>query len=120
MRTRTRTLIAVALAAAAAITVAAYHQTGPAPGAQHHQAADPQAHLDAVINQLSLTSEQRQALAGPLAELAAAMREVHRLHDVITAELSDEQKAALAEAMKKHHGGAHPPGHRPSHGGAHR
>jgi hypothetical protein len=67
--------------------------------AQHGHAADPQAHFDELARQLELTAAQQEALAGPFQEAFAVMQELHRLHDAIAAELSDEQTHKLAEMI---------------------
>ncbi|HEX9701075.1 MAG TPA: hypothetical protein VGD06_16605 [Acidobacteriota bacterium] len=74
-------------------------QHGPDAAVQHGHAADPQAHFDELARQLELTAAQQEALAGPFQEAFAAMQELHRLHDAIAAELSDEQTHKLAEMI---------------------
>jgi len=83
----------------------------------HPQTHDPQAHVDRMVEHLSLTDGQRDALAEPLAQLVTALQELHRLHEAIATELTDQQKAmagGLHEGMAGHHGAGHP---RPSHHG---
>lgn len=127
MKALHNTLMTVTLVAIVALAVGTLHPWSPAAEAQHHQARphqapDPQAHFDHFAEKLSLTAEQREALAEPFAQADAALRELHRLHELIAAELTEEQRTALAEmlhgAMDGRMGSTH---HRPSHhDGGHR
>jgi hypothetical protein len=122
MRTPHRSLMTLTLAAGLAVAGAALHAWSSSAQnthqQQHVQPADPQAHIDRVVEHLSLTDAQREALADPLARLRDTLDEVHRLHEAIAAELTAEQKAALADAihngMAGHMGTGHP---RPAHHG---
>jgi hypothetical protein len=78
---------------------AAAAQHGHPAAVQHGHAADPEAHFDELAAQLELTAAQQEALAGPFQEAFAAMQELHRLHDAIAAELTDEQMHKLAEMI---------------------
>jgi len=82
-----------------------------APQAHDSQMHDPQAHFEHVAAQLSLTAEQRDALAEPVGKILAAVQEIHRLHEAIAAALTEEQKTALRVMLHKslpgHAGGEH-------------
>lgn len=111
MRTLHRALIAVALTAVVVAGLGALEPWNHAALAQHGQpqhegAGDSQDHFDVVATRLELTSDQRQALAGTFEEAMAAMQELHRLHDVIAAQLNDGQKEKLAELMHEAMGGS--------------
>ena len=107
MRTLQHAMMTLMLAAVPAVAVgamqpwslAAEAQHGQAADTQHGHAADPQAHFDEVAGRLELTAAQREALAEPFDEAFAAMQELHRLHDVIAAELTDGQKEKLAQMI---------------------
>lgn len=88
MRTLHRTTMAVMLAAIFAVGVGE---------AQHGHSADPSDHFTAVAEGLDLTAAQRETLEEPLREMMAAMQELHRLHDVIARDLTDEQKNKFAQ-----------------------
>ena len=121
MRKMPRAIMAAMLAVVVAFAVGALQPWSLTAEAQHGQADDPQAHFNQIAERLELTVAQRETLAKPFSEAFAAMQQLHRLHDVIAADLSDEQKAKLArmihEALdgsmpheghgKRHHSGAH-------------
>jgi len=83
---------------------------------QAGQADDPEAHFAKFVEHLELTDTQRDALAGPFQEAFAAMQELHRLHGVIAAELSDEQKEKVAQMMHQAMGGGMHMEHEGMHG----
>ena len=120
MRILGRTIMTVMLAAVVALAVGVHQPWSLTAEAQHGQTDDPEAHFNNIAERLELTAAQRETLAEPFREMFAAMQQLHRLHDVIAADLSDEQKAKLArmihEALdgsmpheghgKRHQGGA--------------
>ena len=91
------TVLVVAIGAAGTGLVAAHVQHGHA--AEQAEPMDPQAHFEAMAEHLSLTPTQQETLAEPFLAAFAAMEELHRLHDVIAAELTDEQRHQLAEMI---------------------
>ncbi len=96
MKTLHYAMMTVMLTAVLAVAVGAMYPWTPAAGAQQGEAADPRAHIDKVAERLELTDAQRETLEKPFHEVFAAMQELHRLHDVIAAELTDGQMAKLA------------------------
>ena len=106
MRTLHRAMMTVMLTAVLAVAVGAMHPWTLTAEAQHGEAADPRAHLDAVAERLELTDVQRETLEKPFHEAFAAMQELHRLHDVIAAELTDGQKEKLAHMIHEALGGS--------------
>ncbi len=114
------TMIAILAAAAGVIhpwatTAEAQHSASR----QHGEVDDPQEHFAALADMLTLTAAQREALQAPFAEAFAAMQQLHQLHDVIAAELTDEQSEvfgnmihkAMAEQMGHHEDQADHRGH---------
>ncbi len=75
-------------------------------GAMQHEAASLEEHFHAMIEHLELTEAQHTTLAEPLHDAYAAMQELHRLHDVIAAELTEEQQKRLAEMVHSMMGSA--------------
>ncbi len=100
-------LMGIALVAVLAISVGAIHpwisaaeaQHGDAAERQHGHAAEAQDHFHELTAQLELTTEQQHSLAGPFEEAFAAMQELHRLHEVITDELTDKQTEKFAQMI---------------------
>ena len=86
-----RTMMTVMLAAVAAVGVGE---------AQHGHSADPQDHFTVIADRLDLTSAQRETLEEPFREMMAAMQELHRAHDVIARDLTDEQKTEFAQMFR--------------------
>ena len=82
--------------------------------AQHGTASDPEVHFNKMAEHLELTDSQREALAAPFGEAFEILQQLHQLHDVIAAELNDEQKASLASMLHSMLGG----GSHESHGEA--
>jgi len=100
MQTPHRATMIVMASAVLAAALGVMQPWNVAAEAQHGgHAADPQAHFDELARQLELTAAQQEALAGPFQEAFAVMQELHRLHDAIAAELSDEQTHKLAEMI---------------------
>ncbi len=97
MRTHRRAMMTVMLAAILAVGVGE---------AQHGHSADPQDHFTDIAERLDLTAAQRETLEEPFREAMAAMRELHRLHDVIARDLTDEQKNKLAQMIHHAMGGS--------------
>ncbi len=95
MRRHHRAMMTVLLAAVFAVGVGE---------AQHGHSADPPDHFTAIAERLELTAAQRETLEEPFRKMMAAMQELHRTHDVIALDLTDEQKTTFAqmfdEAMK--------------------
>ena len=95
MRILHRTMMTAMLAAVLAVGVGE---------AQHGHSADAPDHFTAIAERLELTAAQRETLEEPFREMMAAIQELHRTHDVIALELTDEQKTTFAqmfdEAMK--------------------
>ena len=87
MQTLHRALMGLTLAAVLAAGLGTVGIFGQAAVAQHGQ-HDQQGQAD-----------QRETLAGPLREAFAAMQELHRLHGVIAAELTEEQQAKMNEMV---------------------
>ena len=99
MKTRRQVMMTgMATTAALAAGVGSLYSSSPTLGAQHGH-SDPQAHFDKVAERLSLTASQREKLAQPFHQAFAAMEELHRLHEVIAAELTEEQKGQLREMI---------------------
>lgn len=95
-------LVAVVAISAGAVqpwmsTALAQHGNGGA--AQHGQAADAEAHFAAVAEQLGLSAAQQAALATPFEQGMTAMQELHRVHEAIVAELTDEQAQKFAQMV---------------------
>ena len=88
MRTQHRAMMTVLLAAVFAVGVGE---------AQHGHSADPPDHFAAIAGRLELTATQRETLEEPFREMMAAMQELHRTHDVIARDLTDEQKKKFAQ-----------------------
>ncbi len=108
MQTLHRALMGIALAAVVAAGLGTAGFYGHAALAQHGQHGQNQAdsgaaglaeHFHRMLDELALTSEQREKLAEPLGQAFAAMQELHRLHGVIAAELDEEQVAKLNEMV---------------------
>ena len=113
MRTLHRAMMGVTLAALLLFAVGAIHPWSPAlaqhghegatqhghDGAAQHEATSPQDHFHAMLEHLELTEAQHEVLAEPFQEAFAAMQELHRLHEVIVAELTEEQQKTLAEMV---------------------
>lgn len=133
MRAFHRALMGATLAALLVFTVGAIHPWGAALAghegttqhghgdAAQHEATGPEDHFHAMLGHLELTEAQQEVLAEPLREAFAAMQELHRLHEVIVAELTEEQQKALAEMVHSMMGTAPTDGHgQDSDGGASR
>ena len=106
MRTLHRTMMIVMLAAILAVGVGAVPSWSFTAEAQHGHAAEPKTHFDEIAERLELTAAQRETLAEPFHEAMAAMQELHRLHDVIARDLTDEQKNKLAQMIHDVMGGS--------------
>ena len=121
MRILGRAIMTMMLAAVVALAVGVHQPWSLTAEAQHGQTDDPEAHFNQIAERLELTAAQRETLAEPFREAFAAMQQLHRLHDVIAADLTDGQKDKLArmihEALggssdseghgQRHHGGHH-------------
>lgn len=89
------------------ITAALAAVSGGAVAVQHgHGSVTPEEHYQVIVDRLGLSPEQRETLAGPFQEAFDALEELHRLHDVIAAQLNEDQKKALAEMIHGMLGGA--------------
>ena len=113
MRALHRAMTSVTLAALLVFAVGAIHPWSPAlaphghegttqhghDGAAQHEATSPEDHFHAMLEHLELTEAQHEVLAAPFKEVFAAMQELHRLHEVIVAELTEEQQETLAEMV---------------------
>lgn len=80
---------------------------------QHHgHGSGDVSHFERVSERLELTEAQRQTLRGPFEDAFDTLQELHRLHEVIDAELTDSQKKELAGMVHEMLGGgargAHP------------
>lgn len=97
---------------------------------QHSSEQDVQEHIDAVAEELNLTSRQRGALSSTIDRAHEFMREFHQLHTDLMAKLDESQQHSLntmlhhkmAEFMSGCHGeqphcGMHQ--HGATHGGLH-
>ena len=93
-------------------------QSGLLTAASQHQ-DDAAAHFEAIAQRLALTQDQREQLLQPFHEAFAALQQLHDLHAVIAAELTDGQRRDLADlihesmaASTSHesHGEHHPEG----------
>ncbi|TDI45422.1 MAG: hypothetical protein E2P02_07325 [Acidobacteria bacterium] len=91
MRILHRTMMTAMLTAVLAVGVAE---------AQHGHSADPPDHFTAIAERLELTAAQRETLEEPFREMMAAMQELHRTHDVIARDLTDEQKTKFAQMFQ--------------------
>ncbi len=121
MRKLHQAIMTVMLAAVVALAVGALQPRSLTAEAQHGQTGDPEAHFNTIAERLELTAAHRETLAEPFSEMFAAMQQLHRLHEVIAADLTDEQTDKLArmihEALdrssvseghgQRHHGGFH-------------
>ncbi|HXV63621.1 MAG TPA: hypothetical protein VEK15_23170 [Vicinamibacteria bacterium] len=99
MKTRRQVMMTGMATTALAVGVGSLHSLGLTAEAQQGHMSDPQAHFDKIAERLALTASQRESLAQPFHQAFAAMEELHRLHDVIAAELSEEQKGQLREMI---------------------
>ena len=97
MRTLHRAMMTVMLAAILAVGVGE---------AQHGHSTDPQDHFTDIAERLDLTAAQRETLEEPFHEAMAAISELHRLHDVIARDLTDEQNNKLAQMIHDVMGGS--------------
>jgi Spy/CpxP family protein refolding chaperone len=95
-------LISTALTVTLAAALWAQHGLGHGLGLGHGQRSDPEAHFQKVSDRLELTEAQREKLENPFHDAFAAILELHRLHDEIAAELTDEQKPELGEMVRSH------------------
>ena len=105
MRTLHQVMMGVTLVALLAVSVAFIQPLAVAAVPQHGQVGQhgdaggagrelgtPEEMFAMFSTHLELTDEQRHAVAEPFAEGFAAMQELHRLHEVIAAELTEEQQ----------------------------
>ncbi|HSF15776.1 MAG TPA: hypothetical protein VLK65_09490 [Vicinamibacteria bacterium] len=98
MKTRRQVMMTGMATAALAAGVGSLQASSLVLGPQHGH-SDPEAHFDKVAERLSLTTAQREKLVQPFHQAFAAMEELHRLHEVIAAELTEEQKGQLREMI---------------------
>ena len=73
-------------------------QHGSAQG-QHGHAMSIQDQFEAFATHLELTEEQKEAVAAPFQEGMMALENLHRLHSMIAAELTEEQQHQFAEMV---------------------
>lgn len=79
--------------------------------AQHGHAQAQDSHFAEIAERLELSADQRETLTEPFHEAFAAFEQLHRLHDVIASELTEEQKSKLSALIRdavgeRHHGEA--------------
>ena len=95
----------VILASVLALAVGTVQPWSLTAAAQHGQGDDQQAHFNAIAERLELTVAQQETLAEPFLEAFEAMQQLHRLHDVIAAHLTEDQKDSLAQMIHDALGG---------------
>jgi len=74
-------------------------QHGDAAEAQHGHGAGVQEQFDAFAAHLGLSAEQEESISAPFHEGFNALQNLHRLHGMIAAELTDEQQGQFAEML---------------------
>jgi hypothetical protein len=99
MKSLHRALLGVALIALLAISLGFAQPWMSVAEAQHGHGAGAEEQFDAFATHLELTDVQREALAAPFREGFAALQNIHRLHGLIVAELTDEQADQFAEMV---------------------
>jgi hypothetical protein len=90
----------IALAAVLAVSLGFAYPSTPVAEAQHGHGMGMQEQFDAFSSHLELTDHQIEAVAAPFQEGLAALENLHRLHGLIMAELSEEQQQQYTEMVQ--------------------
>ena len=99
MKSLHRALMGVALIVLLAISLGFAQPWMAAAEAQHGHGLGVEEQFDAFATHLELTDAQKEVMAAPFREGLAALENIHRLHGLIVAELTDEQAEQFAEMV---------------------